>query len=119
MYECRGGSGKLDCLPFFGAEGNSAGSDGLRESNRGFNEIPPVESGLIFVLVVTCHKCVLTARALASVTQRSRRLTSSAPPLGEERGADCRALSLPGDPAEAEWQIPQQGVEKEIRHAVR
>lgn len=34
-------------------------------------------------------------------------------------GADCRALSLPGNPSEAEWQIPQQGVEKEICHAVR
>lgn len=28
------------------------------------------------------------------------------------------ALSLTGNPSEAKWQIPQQGVEKEICHAV-
>lgn len=61
------GSGTLDCLPFFGAKGNLAGSDGLRESNLGLNEITPVEYGLIFVLFVTCHKSVLTIRALVYV----------------------------------------------------
>lgn len=32
--------------------------------------------------------------------------------------AHCDALSLSGNPSEAKWQIPQQGVEKEICHAV-
>lgn len=57
------GSGRLDCLPFFGAKGNLAGSDGLQKSNLGFNEITPVGCGLIFVLFVTCHRSVLTTRA--------------------------------------------------------
>lgn len=61
------GSGKLDCLPFFGAKGNLAGSDGVREPNLGFSEITPVQCGLIFVFFVTCHKSVLTIRALVYV----------------------------------------------------
>lgn len=32
--------------------------------------------------------------------------------------AHCDALSLTGNPTEAKWQIPQQGVEKEICHTV-
>lgn len=32
--------------------------------------------------------------------------------------AHCGVLSLTGNPSEKKWQIPQQGVEKEICHAV-
>lgn len=61
-------SGKLDCLLFFSAQGNFAGSDGhLRESNLGLNEFTPVGycvTVLIFVSIVISHKSAVTTQSL-------------------------------------------------------